>query len=146
MRFKCKKCEREFMYPAKMTERIMRIEDETVIDQEHIPVESSVCPYCFKKDFDELPHPPEAKPEITSVKSVSLEEVDSWLKEGYVVESLYAKTATLVKREQPKEEKKGDYVDELVEKHKNGKFNADFESSKKQYFKEEFSEGEEKEE
>ena len=55
-----------------------------------------MCPLCGSFEFDEYK---EVQPEISSVKSVPLAEVDDLLKEGYVVESLYAKTATLVKRE-----------------------------------------------
>jgi hypothetical protein len=58
-------------------------------------VENHVCPYCHQLDFTEYT---EAKPEIVSVKSVPLEDVDDWLAKGYQVESLYAKTATLSKR------------------------------------------------
>jgi len=58
--------------------------------------EKRVCPYCESVDIDDLV---EVQTEISSVKSVPLAEVDDLLKEGYVVESLYAKTATLVKRE-----------------------------------------------
>ena len=60
-----------------------------------------ICPICSDQDFDEYVEP---KIEITSVKSVDLSEVDTYLKEGYLVESLYAKNAVLVKKEVPKNE------------------------------------------
>jgi hypothetical protein len=43
-------------------------------------------------------------PNITSVLSCDLDEVDTFLKQGYIVKELYAKTATLVKREVPHKE------------------------------------------
>lgn len=64
-------------------------------------VESYVCPFCQSLEYSEFVEP---KPEITSVISVDLADVDVKLKEGYVVESLYAKTATLVRREVSKNE------------------------------------------
>lgn len=56
------------------------------------------CPFCLTLNISEYQEP---ETDITSVKSVPLEDVDAWLKEGYVVKELYAKTATLIKRELP---------------------------------------------
>jgi hypothetical protein len=39
----------------------------------------------------------EPSEKIVSVKSVDLNDVDSWLSQGYVVRDLYAKNATIVK-------------------------------------------------
>jgi hypothetical protein len=64
----------------------VRVEDATRISETH------VCPYCQSLDLDEHVEPEAA---ITSVKSVDLADVDEWLKKGYVVHELYAKTATL---------------------------------------------------
>jgi hypothetical protein len=55
--------------------------------------EMYVCPFCSSLEFTEFI---ESQPEISSVKSVPLEEVDNWLKQGYKVRELYAKSATLV--------------------------------------------------
>lgn len=56
------------------------------------------CPHCNDENttFEEYVKP---EPEITSVRSVDLSQVDDYLKQGYVVRELYAKTATLVKME-----------------------------------------------
>lgn len=59
-------------------------------------IEMQVCPVCESHIYTEFV---EAEPEITSVKSVDLSQVDDYLKLGYVVRELYAKTATLVKTE-----------------------------------------------
>lgn len=58
-------------------------------------LESFICPHCGTLKYREY----KQQDVVTSVISVDLSEVDVRLKEGYVVESLYAKTATLVKRE-----------------------------------------------
>lgn len=61
-------------------------------------VETKTCPYCIAENthIDEYVEPQES---VTSVKSVDLAQVDDYLKQGYVVRELYAKTATLVKLE-----------------------------------------------
>ena len=59
-------------------------------------VEVPVCPICETRTYTEYVLD---KKRIVSVVSVDLSEVDAKLKEGYEVDSLYAKTATLVKRE-----------------------------------------------
>ncbi len=64
--------------------------------------ETHVCPFCQSLEYTEFAEP---QPEITSVVNVDLADVDAKLKEGYVVESLYAKTATLVRRESKVTEK-----------------------------------------
>ena len=58
--------------------------------------ETPVCPICETNIYSEYVLD---KKKITNVISVTIDEVDSKLQEGYEVESLYAKTATLVKRE-----------------------------------------------
>ena len=58
-------------------------------------LEIPVCPICETRIYSEYVLD---KKQITSVISVNIAEVDSKLQEGYEVESLYAKTATLVKR------------------------------------------------
>lgn len=59
-------------------------------------VETKHCPFCMTANYEEYT---EAQPDITSVKSVDLSQVDDYLKLGYTVKELYAKTATLVKLE-----------------------------------------------
>ena len=78
-------CENDhiFEHTAKMT---------TCVDD--IVYEIPVCPHCYIKTYAE--HVIDTK--ITSVISVELDKVDAKLAEGYEVESLYAKTATLVKK------------------------------------------------
>ena len=62
---------------------------------ENLTIEHYVCPHCKTLTYCEYTLD---KKSITSVISVDLAEVDAKLAEGYEVESLYAKTATLVKR------------------------------------------------
>jgi len=110
MRFKCnnEKCGKTFIYPAKKTDAadpekglFTAIAGMMCAESK---IEIQVCPYCQSLNFDEIEVEKPTQPEITSVKSVSLDEVDGMLKEGYVVENLYAKTATLVKREKAENE------------------------------------------
>jgi hypothetical protein len=63
-------------------------------------IETYVCPYCKSLDVDEFVEP---HPVIASVKSVELDKVDEWIGQGYAVKELYAKTATMVKKEASKE-------------------------------------------
>jgi hypothetical protein len=63
--------------------------------KDNITLEQSICPYCQTIIYREN----KQENKITSVISVDLDKVDEKLKDGYIVESLYAKTATLVKRE-----------------------------------------------
>ena len=95
MKFKClnEKCNHPFMYPAK--KEVAKVGDEA--REETIVIETSVCPFCQGLEFEEYVEP---QPQIVSVKSVPIEDVDALIKEGYVVLEVYAKTANLVKREQ----------------------------------------------
>jgi len=77
----------EFLHTAK----IIQIEPDGTSQ-----LETPVCPICQSVVYDEYVL---GQKTITSVISVDLADVDARLKEGYVVESLYAKTATLVKKE-----------------------------------------------
>lgn len=61
-----------------------------------LQLEIPICPICVTRIYSEYVLD---KKRITSVISVSLEEVDAKLQEGYEVENLYAKTATLVKKD-----------------------------------------------
>jgi hypothetical protein len=86
-----------FLYPAKIVKGL-NPNDRTValgpIAIQGDSIETHVCPFCQSLNIKELL---EIQPNIASVKSVPLEEVDSWLTKGYVVHELYAKTATLKK-------------------------------------------------
>ena len=67
-----------------------------IVTGENMAIETPVCPLCHTAVYSEYVLD---KQQITSVISVDLADVDARLKEGYVVESLYAKTATLVMKE-----------------------------------------------
>ena len=68
---------------------------EEYIEESDANTKTPVCPICHSKVYDEYVL---GDKQIVSVISVDIADVDSRLKEGYVVESLYAKTATLVKK------------------------------------------------
>ena len=95
MKYQCAGCKRVFLHPAKrITEELSLV----VIDTSpQIRVANSMekhaCPYCQSLDLTEYQEP------IASVKSVDIAEVDALLKQGYAVHELYARTATLIKKE-----------------------------------------------
>ncbi len=97
--FKCldSDCGKSFQYTAKMIETT---ETPTKTETEIFAIERHVCPHCGSLEFAEVSD----NEVIISVKSVTIEEVDECLKQGYIVKELYAKTATLIKIK--KEEKK----------------------------------------
>jgi len=92
MKYQCENCKAIFPHTAKLTSGPGT--DQRFTGQ--VMIERSVCPFCTSLMVIEFVEP---EADITSVKSVPLEEVDTYLKEGYVVRELYAKTATLVKQE-----------------------------------------------
>ena len=105
MRYQCvdPTCKAIFSHPAKQTKLTMTLSIDLKDDeamklqtQNTEGTETHVCPVCHGLFFVEYVEP---QPEITSVKSVDLCQVDDYLKLGYVVRELYAKTATLVKLE-----------------------------------------------
>jgi hypothetical protein len=59
------------------------------------------CPECDSIYLTEYVEP---EADITSVLSCDLGAVDGFLKQGYIVKELYAKTTTLIKREVKKEQ------------------------------------------
>ena len=67
-------------------------------------VETRHCPFCSSKDFKDYVEPKTPEPDIMSVRSMPIDAhaaTDKLLNEdGYVVHELYAKTVTLVRREQ----------------------------------------------
>ena len=86
MKYQCLECKETFVHTATLATDIL----------EKDVIEYSVCPFCKSRHYDELKL---EEQQITSVLSVPLENVDLKLTEGYVVHELYAKTATLVKKE-----------------------------------------------
>jgi len=93
MKFECLDCHKKFVYPTKKIEQLFPVEGA------HYPtkiIEAHVCPYCESLNITEYIEP---QPDITSVISIPIEDVDAKLKEGYVVRELYAKTATLIKQQ-----------------------------------------------
>ncbi len=101
-KYVCDKCQKKFVHPAKIVDTTpsytapnMTTSALPVVSNQK-SLEYTVCPFCQALEYSEFVDP---QPEITSVVSVDLADVDAKLQEGYIVESLYAKTATLVKRE-----------------------------------------------
>lgn len=87
-------CKKTFLYTAK------RIESKTdmTTDMNELVFETHVCPYCHSLNFQEYVEPVVVE-EISSVKSVELDKVDEMIAQGYKVKELYAKTATMIKKE-----------------------------------------------
>ena len=83
----------KFLHPAILTVE-SKLTVSTAIDGNTLA--SHVCPECHSAEISVAP-----EENIVSVKSVPLEEVDTWLAEGYKVRELYAKTATLIKTAAP---------------------------------------------
>lgn len=84
MKVECINCKKVFIFSKTVT---------ITLGTERVE-ETHVCPYCNSLNLAVYEEP---LPEVTSVLSVPLEEVDGKLKEGYMVKELYAKTATLIK-------------------------------------------------
>jgi hypothetical protein len=111
MRFVCDKGH-QFIHPAKQVLPTRREDDKlgptlaiglTPLFAVSSYIETSVCPECQSIHYTEVAQP---EPKITNVVTMSIEDdpvtqayLQAKIQEGYVVESLYAKTATLVKRE-----------------------------------------------
>lgn len=92
MNFECCDCKKTFVYAAKLTQNDLSQTDLTK------SLETHVCPYCKSLNIQE--HVEAAVVEkICSVKSVELDKVDDMIKEGYEVKELYAKSATMIKKE-----------------------------------------------
>lgn len=91
-------CKKTFLYTAK------RIESKTdmATDMNELIFETHVCPHCHSLDFEEYVEPV-IQEKISSVKSVELDKVDEMITQGYEVKELYAKTATMIKKEKKNE-------------------------------------------
>jgi hypothetical protein len=125
MKYQCvdPKCKAIFSHPAKQTKLTMTLsidlKDEEAMKmqtQNTEGIETHVCPICHGLFFTEYDEP---KPEISSVISVDLSQVDGYLAKGYVVHELYAKTATL------KMLKVGESLAEIIAKVKQSKAPVD---------------------
>jgi hypothetical protein len=92
MKFQCLSsgCKKTFLYAAKRL-------SEGLVSDEHEVFETHVCPYCHGLDFEELIETVPIQ-KIVSLKSVSIEEVDALIQEGYEVREVYAKNAILQKK------------------------------------------------
>ena len=97
MKFIClnPECKKTFLYTGKL------IANDVSIGMNTAPImkslETHVCPYCHALDFEEAVETVPIE-KIASLKSVSIEEVDALLKEGYEVREVYAKNAILQKK------------------------------------------------
>ena len=98
MKYVCLECKRTFLHCAKLTDNNVSIGMNTAPITKSF--ETYVCPHCKSLNVDEFV---ESHPAIVSVKSVELDKVDEWIGQGYQVKELYAKTATMVKKEASKE-------------------------------------------
>jgi hypothetical protein len=97
-KYKCDKGHK-FIHPAIRKEPYTVYSPKTpmAIDK-LLTIETHVCPFCVQKGIENLNFDEFVEPEadITSVKSVALEDVDTWLAKGYKVHELYSKSAALV--------------------------------------------------
>jgi len=92
MKFQCLNpdCKKVFLYTAKQTS------EDPIGNSDPNIYETHVCPFCHGLVFEESDSVPSEK--IVSLKSVSIEEVDGLIKEGYEVREVYAKNAILQKK------------------------------------------------
>jgi len=98
VKYVCLECKRTFLHCAKLTDNDPSFGMNTPSITKSF--ETYVCPYCRSLSIDEFVEP---HPVIASVKSVELDKVDEWIGQGYQVKELYAKMATMVKKEASKE-------------------------------------------
>ena len=105
MKFQClnPECKSVFVHTAKRTEYLYSgdMAKEFIHPSDHVllkMIEHPVCPFCHGLAFQELVETVQAE-KVCSVKSVELDKVDDWIAQGYEVKELYAKTATMVKKE-----------------------------------------------
>lgn len=95
MKFEClnSDCKKTFLYLAKVTDYICGGASYPART-----IEIHVCPHCQSLNFQEYVEPVIVE-KISSVKSVELDKVDEMITQGYEVKELYAKTATMIKKE-----------------------------------------------
>ncbi len=105
MKFQCLNpvCKSIFIYTAKSTEYLYSgdLGKDFVHPEDHVllkMIERPICPFCHGLTFEEYVEPV-VQEKIVSVKSVELDKVDEWIGQGYEVKELYAKTATMIKKE-----------------------------------------------
>ena len=90
MKYRCDKedCKRTFTHPQKLIEHranelLMHAGVKVLPTAEDwVEVETYTCPFCNSQSFSEFV---EAEEDIASVKSVPIEEADSWIAQGYQV-------------------------------------------------------------
>ena len=103
MKYVCATCNKVFLHTAKTVKALDGKGERGVIMGNMAvqvdTVESAVCPFCHSLEYEEFIV---TEGTITSLKSVPLEDVDDYLKKDYVVKDTFAKTATLIKREEAK--------------------------------------------
>lgn len=108
MKYKCLNvdCGKSFLYAAKKTVTHLYDEPYPVNSDgaiktytNNMVVETLVCPYCGSLNFDELPQ--EAKginlADVESYKDVAPNEVDDYLKQGYIIYQSWQKNIHLIK-------------------------------------------------
>ena len=103
MKYKClnPECKMVFLYAAKLTQQDLHTKQDFPKDHSYYAekiIETHVCPFCESLEFEEYIEPIIVD-KISSVKSVELDKVDEWITQGYEVKELYAKTATMIKKE-----------------------------------------------
>jgi len=101
MRYLCgnKVCGKVFLHTAKKSEMGQEGDVIGTMDIPRVSWETMVCPFCHSIEYSEYV---ETELQIASLKSVPLDDVDYYLKKDYVVKDTFAKTATLIKREEAK--------------------------------------------
>lgn len=103
MKYQCSNpdCKEIFIYAAKLIQQDLHAKQDFPKDYSYYAekiIETHVCPFCESLDFEEYIEPKTIE-KISSVKSVELEKVDEWITQGYEVKELYAKMATMIKKE-----------------------------------------------
>lgn len=106
MKFQCLNCEKQFLYPLKQEVLAVSTDPIPAISSTDATQSASTwnttstthrCPYCGSLNIDEIPAEPKQEQSIDSAVQVLWDEVDSYLKQGYVIVERYAKNATLFK-------------------------------------------------
>lgn len=118
MRYQCEKCNKTFSHPRKQIdhygkdvktlnfslngekiskEQLAYLRTELsrfALSADYLENETYVCPFCDSMAFKDFDAP---KPDIVSMKSVDIKEVDELLKQGYKVKESSTTKACLVK-------------------------------------------------
>ena len=100
-----KTCGLKFVYASKHT-AVDEDEEKSAYIKHIGEIVTYHCPFCDSKDFTEYVEPKPLEPYIMSVRSMPIDAhaaTDKLLSEGYRVHELYAKTITLIRKEDKKE-------------------------------------------